>query len=250
MRHSLVFVLPLLAIRFCTWDAAAQEKPAARYEFRKDHDPDGTGKFYMGREIAQVMSHFGAGWLDRKERDQEEDTAKLLPALKIKPGAVVADVGCGSGYYSLRLAELVGPTGKVYANDIQPEMLAIVRNKMKTQKIANIEPILCTETDPKLPHGKIDLILMVDVYHEFSNPYEVIVELVKTLAPGGRLVFVEFRLEDPKVPIKLVHKMSKKQVLKEMEPHPVRHLETLDSFPWQHVIIFEKVAQKKTDPNK
>ena len=143
----------------------------------------------------------------------------------------MADVGCGSGYYSLRLAEAVGPTGKVYANDIQPEMLAIVRNKMKARNITNIEPIQCTVTDPKLPAGKIDLILMVDVYHEFSHPYEVMVELVKSLAPGGRIVFVEFRLEDPKVPIKLVHKMSKKQVLKEMEPHAVRHVETLDHLP-------------------
>ena len=159
---------------------------------------------------------------------------------------MVADVGCGSGYYSLRLAEIVGPKGKVYANDIQPEMLNIVRNKMKERNITNIEPIQCTVTDPKLPAGKIDLILMVDVYHEFSHPYEVTVELVKSLAPGGRLVFVEFRLEDPMVPIKLVHKMSKKQVLKEMEPHAVRHLETLDSLPWQHVIIFEKIAEKKT----
>ena len=246
MNYSCITRLLAICLLLPTAFVAAQERPAERYETRKDHDPNGTGKFYMGREIAQVMSHFGAGWLDRKEREQEEATSKLLPALKIKPGASVADVGCGSGYYSLRLAEVVGPTGKVYANDIQPEMLTIVRNKMKANKITNIEPILCTEKDPKLPAGKVDLILMVDVYHEFSYPYEVMVELVKSLAPGGRLIFVEFRLEDEKVPIKLVHKMSKKQVLKEMEPHAVRHVETLDTFPWQHVIIFEKVhAEKK-----
>jgi ubiquinone/menaquinone biosynthesis C-methylase UbiE len=233
----------------CAQEKAGQERPPERYEMRKDHDPDGTGKFYMGREIAQVMSHFGANWLDRKEREKEEAPSKLLPALKIKPGSSVADVGCGSGYYSLKLSEAVGPKGKVYANDIQPEMLAIVREKMKAKNITNIEPIQCTVTDPKLPAGKVDMILLVDVYHEFSHPYEVMVELVKSLAPGGRVVFVEFRLEDPKVPIKLVHKMSKQQVLKEMEPHALKHVETLDTLPWQHVIIFEKVADNKKAEN-
>lgn len=236
----------VLLLSFIALPLAAQEtKAKPRYETRAMHDPDGIGKFYMDREIAHVMSHLGAGWLDRPEREREEHASKLLPSLKIRPGDVVADIGAGSGFYALRLAGIVGPKGKVLANDIQPQMIAILRQKMKKFNVANIEPILCTETDPKLPAAGVDLILMVDVYHEFSHPFEVTEALVKSLKPGGRLVFVEFRMEDPKVPIKLVHKMSQKQVLKEMEPHPLRHVETLNHLPWQHVIIFEKVAKKE-----
>lgn len=222
----------------------ADEKP--RYEYRKDHDPDGTGKFYLGREIAQVMTHHGASWLDRPEREKEEAPSKLLPALKIKEGSVAADIGAGSGYYTFMLAKHVGAKGKVYAVDIQPEMLAIIKNKMKTRGVSNIELIKNTEKDPKLPPEAVDLILLVDVYHEFSFPYEMNIEMIKSLKPGGRMVFVEFRLEDPNVPIKLVHKMTEKQVLKEMAIHlELRHVGTLDILPWQHVIIFEKRAAKK-----
>lgn len=222
-----------------TLGQTADAKPP-RYEFKKDHDPDGIGKFYLGREIAQVMSHFGANWLERPEREKEEHTSKLLPPLKIKPGAAVVDMGAGSGYYTFRLAGIVGKTGKVYAVDIQPEMLAIIGKRMKDKGLKNIELVRGTTTDPKLPENSIDLILMVDVYHEFSHPFEMTEAMVKSLKPGGRLVFVEFRLEDDKVPIKLVHKMSEKQVLKEMTPHALRHVETQRHLPWQHVIIFEK----------
>lgn len=221
----------------------SKSEPDSRYETRRDHDPDGTGKFYMGREIAHVMSFHGAGWLDRPEREKEEHVSKLLPPLKIKPGDQVADIGAGSGYYSLKIAKLVGEQGKVYANDIQPEMLAIIKEKMKKQNIANIEPILCTENDPKLPEGKVDMIFMVDVYHEMSHPYEVMEKMIASLKPGGRVVFVEFRLEDDNVPIKLVHKMTEKQVLREMAVFPVRHVETQGHLPWQHVIVFEKTAK-------
>jgi precorrin-6B methylase 2 len=220
-------------------DKKEPSKPS-RYEVRKDHDPDGIGKFYMGREIAHVMSYHGAGWLDRPEREKEEHVSKVLPPLKIKAGDHVADIGAGSGYYSLKLANIVGEQGKVYATDIQPEMLAIIRGKMKKQSIKNIEPILCTELDPKLPAGKIDLIFMVDVYHELAYPFEVMDKMMTALKPGGRIVFVEFRLEDDNVPIKLVHKMTEKQVLREMAVFPVRHVETQGHLPWQHVIIFEK----------
>jgi protein-L-isoaspartate O-methyltransferase len=226
--------------------SGGQEPQAAQkklYEFRKDHDPEGTGKFYLGREIAPVMSHLGADWLERPEREKEEQTSKLLPALKIKPGDTVADIGAGSGYYTMKLAELVGPKGKVYAIDIQPEMLAIIKNRMKAAKVSHIETIQNSETDLKLPASSTDLFLMVDVYHEFSYPYEMTVEMVKALKPGGRLVFVEYRLEDDKVPIKLVHKMTEKQVLKEMEGHAVKYVTTLKHLPWQHVIIFEKVVK-------
>jgi len=240
IRYLLLCVATMVFASVAAALGQPNEAKPPRYEYRKDHDPDGLGKFYLGREIAQVMSHFGANWLERPEREKEEHTSKLLPPLKIKPGAAVVDMGAGSGYYTFRLADIVGKTGKVYAVDIQPEMLAIIGKRMKDKEVKNIELIKGTETDPKLPADAIDLILMVDVYHEFSHPYEMTEAMVKSLKPGGRLVFVEFRLEDDNVPIKLVHKMSEKQVVKEMQPHPLRHVETQRQLPWQHVIIFEK----------
>jgi SAM-dependent methyltransferase len=227
------------------WVAADQEtkpavKPAPTYETRKEHDPNGIGKFYLGREIARVMGHEAAGWLERPEREKEEQPNKLLDALKLKRGDVVADIGAGSGYFTFRIAERIAPKGKVLAVDIQPEMLAIIRANMKARQVSNVEPILGTEADPKLPAGTVDLILLVDVYHEFAYPWEMTQAMIRSLKPGGRLVFVEYRLEDPQVPIKLVHKMSEKQVRKEMEPHPVRWIETLDILPRQHVIVFKR----------
>ena len=219
---------------------AAGPPPLPRYEHNKIHDPDGIGKFYMGREIAWVMGHQAADWLDRPTRVKEERTDKLLEMLSLRRGMVVADIGAGSGYFSFPLAEKVGPKGKVLAVDIQKEMLTIIRRRMKARKVSNIEPVMGTITDPKLPAGKVDLILMVDVYHEFSHPYEMARAMVKALKPGGKLVFVEYRLEDPNVPIKLVHKMTQKQVRREMAPHPLRHVKTVGTLPWQHVIIFEK----------
>ncbi len=215
---------------------------APRYETRVEHDPDGIGKFYMGREIAQVMGHQAAEWLDRPEREKEEEPTKMLAALKVKPGDVVVDLGAGSGYLTFKLAKLVGPKGKVLAVDIQPEMLAIIRKRMKERNVANVEPVLGTEKDPKLPAGAVDLILMVDVYHEFEYPWEMTTAMVRSLKPGGRLVFVEYRLEDPTVPIKLVHKMTQRQVIKEMKPHPLTWDKTLEVLPRQHIIIFKKNA--------
>jgi len=245
-RWRWLVLLLSLALAASTGGVAADQetktpvKPTPRYETRKEHDPNGIGKFYMGREIAQVMGHEAAGWLERPEREKEEQPNKLLDALKLKPGDVVADIGAGSGYFTFRIAERVGPKGKVLAVDIQPEMLTIIRQKIKARKLSNIEPILGTDTDPKLPAGHVDLILMVDVYHEFSNPWEMTRALIRSLKSDSRLVFVEYRLEDPNVPIKLVHKMAEKQVRKEMEPQPVRWVETLDILPSQHVIIFKK----------
>jgi SAM-dependent methyltransferase len=226
------------------------KKEKERYETRKDHDPDGIGKFYLGREIAQVMTYHGADWLERPEREKEEHTSKLLPPLKIKKGDAVVDMGAGSGYYTFRLSKIVGDKGKVFAVDIQPEMLAIIKKRMEKDEVKNIELVRGTESDPKLPDNSVDLILLVDVYHEFSHPYEMTQAMVKSLKPGGRLVFVEFRLEDDNVPIKLVHKMSEKQVMKEMAEHPVRHVHTLGHLPWQHVIIFEKKAAKDAGGRK
>ncbi len=249
--------LPVLAVLLCLSSLAAlharaaepEPKPAdkpARYEVRKEHDPDGIGKFYMGREIAQVMGHLAAGWLDRPEREKEEAPTKLMETLKLQPGDAVADIGAGSGYFTFRLSDRVGPKGKVYAVEIQQEMLDLIDKKMKAQKVTNIELVLGTETDPKLKPASVDLILLVDVYHEFSDPYEMTEAMVKALKPGGRLVFVEYRKEDPQVPIKLVHKMTEKQVIKEMEPHPLKWVKTDDGLPRQHIIVFEK----KADPVK
>lgn len=232
MRRLCVLVL------LVTGPLVAADPP--RYQHRADHDPNGTGKFYLGREIALVMGHQAAGWLDRPEREKEEQPTKLVQVLKLKPGEVVADVGAGSGYLTFRVAEKVGPTGRVFAVDIQPEMLALIRERSKAKGLTNVEPVLGTETDPKLPAAAVDTILMVDVYHEFSHPYEMTEAMVKALKPCGRLVFVEYRMEDEKVPIKLVHKMSEAQVIKEMAPFPLKHVKTHGDLPWQHVIEFQK----------
>jgi ubiquinone/menaquinone biosynthesis C-methylase UbiE len=246
------FLFVLIFVGAAAGVAAGQEtktspEPVPRYEIRKEHDPNGIGKFYMGREIAHVMGHEAAGWLERPEREKEEEPNKLLDSLKLKPGDTVADIGAGSGYLTFRIAERIGPKGKVLAVDIQPEMLALLREKMKARQQNNIAPILGTESDPKLPAGSVDLILMVDVYHEFSYPWEMTQAMVRSLKPNGRLVFVEYRLEDPNVPIKLVHKMSRKQVLLEMEPHPLGLLESLDVLPRQHVIIFKKDERRRKE---
>lgn len=212
----------------------------AHYGFRSDHDPEGIGKFYLGREIAQVMGHEAANWLERPEREAQERPDLLLAALKLKPGQSVADIGAGSGYYARRLAGLVGEAGIVYAVDIQPEMLDLIGRKMAELKIRNVKPVLGTITDPKLPRASVDLALMIDVYHEFDHPYEMMQAICSALKPGGRVVFVEFRGEDPKVPIKRLHKMTEAQVRKEMAAQPLEWVRTDETMPWQHIIIFRK----------
>lgn len=215
-----------------------------RYEFHRDHDPDGIGKFYMGREIAYVMGHLAADWLERPEREQEEHTSQLIEQLRLRSGTTVADIGAGTGYLSRRLARAVGSTGKVFAEDIQPEMLELLTNKMAELQISNVVPLLGTTTDTRLPAGSVDLVLMVDVYHEFDFPYEMMEAICRGLKPDGRVVLVEFRAEDPNVPIKPVHKMSTAQVKKEMSVLPLRWVQTIDVLPWQHIIIFQKTAQR------
>jgi ubiquinone/menaquinone biosynthesis C-methylase UbiE len=228
----------LLSIGFML--AAAE--PGSRYERRAEHDPNGIGKFYMGREIAYVMGHEAADWLERNEREEEERTDLLIRALKVRPGDVVADIGAGTGYHTRRLAPKVAPNGRVYAVDIQPEMLTLLSNKMAELSITNVVPILGTIADPRLPARAVDLVLMVDVYHEFSEPFEMMEAICRSLKPGGRVVFVEFRAEDPKVPIKAVHKMSEAQVKKEMSVQPLEWVETVNVLPWQHIVIFKKKA--------
>jgi len=215
-----------------------------RYKFRTNHDPNGTGKFYMGREIAHVMGFAGAPWLERPEREREEATSKMIEALELKPGMVVADIGAGSGVITLRMAEKVGAEGKVIAVDVQQEMLDLLQNKLRLNKIENVELLLGTEKSPRLDPESVDLAIMVDVYHELAYPYEMMLELSKGMKVGGRVVFVEFRLEDQEVPIKLVHKMSQAQVKREISPPELnlKYRRTIDSLPWQHVMVFEKVG--------
>ena len=240
----LPFALLLLLPAFAFADEPKPKKP--KYVTREIHDPDGIGKFYLDREIAQVMGHRAAGWLERPEREKEEAPTKLLKALDIKEGQLIADIGAGSGYHAFRMAPLVGAKGKILAVDIQQEMLDLMNTKAKKDKVANVETVLGTETDPKLPKGEIDLIILVDVYHEFSHPYEMAEKMVAALKPGGRMAFVEFRLEDEKVPIKLVHKMSERQVILEMaEFADVEHEKTIKTLPWQHIVLFKKKAAKK-----
>src|SRR5207302_2123013 len=232
---------------------AAEEKlkvnADTRYEYRQQHDPNGIGKFYLGREIAHVMGHQAADWLERPEREDEEKPELLLEALKLKPGDAVADIGAGTGYYSWRMAKAVGESGFVYAVDIQQEMLDLLAKKMAERKITNVKGVLGTITDPKLKSNSLDLVLMVDVYHEFDHPYEMLQAICQALKPDGRVVFVEFRAEDPKVPIKEVHKMSEAQVRKEMSVQAVEWAETIETLPWQHIIIFKKKAQPTRSVN-
>src|SRR5438874_6129605 len=211
--------LTLASLPVPGWAAEATNKTdtaAPGYEHREQHDPNGIGKFYLGREIAHVMGHQAADWLERPEREDEEKPELLLKALKLKPGDAVADIGAGTGYYSWRMAKAVGESGLVYAVDIQQEMLDLLAKKMAVRKITNVKGVLGTITDPKLKTNSLDLVLMVDVYHEFDHPCEMLQAICQALKPDARVVFVEFRAEDPKVPIKEVHKMSAAQVRKEM----------------------------------
>jgi SAM-dependent methyltransferase len=236
----------LLAIpNFTSAQSSNSLATSTRYETRENHDRDGIGKFYVGREIAQVMGHQAADWLERPERETEERPELALPVLKVKPGDAVADIGAGSGYYTRRLAKLVGEKGSVYAVDIQQEMLDLLTNKMAELKIHNVKPVLGDITDPKLPRASVDLALLVDVYHEFDHPYEMIQAICASLKPGGCIAFIEFRGEDPKVPIKALHKMTESQVRKEMSVQPLEWVETSEVLPWQHIIIFRK---KKESP--
>ena len=229
------------------WSNAQDRQPTlpsgpARYEVRDQHDPNGIGKFYLGREIAQVMGHQGADWLERPEREAEEKPSLLMETLRLQLGEVVADIGAGTGYLSWRMALQVGNKGRVYAVDIQQEMLDLIARNMAARQITNVIPVLGTITNAALPSKAVDCAIMVDVYHEFSHPFEMVHSLAEALKPGGRLVFVEYRAEDPSVPIKEVHKMTEAQVRKEMAPQPLEWAETLEILPWQHIIVFRKRA--------
>jgi predicted methyltransferase len=200
---------------------------------------DGIGKFYMGREISKVMGHLGAGWLERPERVQQERTDLLIENLELKPTDHVVDLGAGSGYFTFRIAPLV-PKGKVYAVDISPQMLGIVRAKMQKQDYQNVETVHSTITDLKLENNLADCVLIVDAYHEFSHPMEMGKAIYNTLKPGGKLVLIEYRMEDPGIPIKKLHKMSEKQAIKELSATGLEWVKTSEALPQQHFIVFRK----------
>ncbi len=237
----LTWVLPgFLPAQEVSAPAPSKESKAKPARRARNNGP----RTYMGRVIAPVMTYEGADWLVRPEREQEEQPEAMLDALKIREGETVADVGAGVGYTSIRLAKRVGPKGVVLSTDLQPEMLRMLVANARDAGIKNIRPIRCTATDPKLPDEQVDLILMVDVYHECVDPETTLKGLRKALRPGGRLVLVEFRGEDPEVPIKPEHKMTFAQVRREIEPQGFTFKEKFDFLPWQHIIIFEKPAAK------
>jgi len=216
----------LLAILLTALPAAAQRLPLKHP--------------VSGRVIAPVMSAAGADWLERSERESEESPTKAVAQLGLKPGMTVCDLGAGTGYYTVRMSRLVGPSGKVYAVDIQPRMLELLGKRLASAGIVNIEPVLGAEADTKLPANSQDLVLLVDVYHEFSKPQDMLRSIHKSLKEDGRLVLLEFRKEDPNVPIRLEHKMSLAEVKAELEPEGFRIEKVLDTLPWQHMIFLRK----------
>lgn len=195
---------------------------------------------YLGRTIARTMHFAGAKWLVRDSREREEEPEKLLAALDLKPGQQVCDLGCGNGFYALKLAERVLPGGSVYAVDIQPEMLDLLRERAAARQVTNLKPVLGDGDDPKLPAGKIDLLLLVDVYHEIAEPAAMLAKIHTSLAPLGRVALVEFRAEDPGVPIKPLHKMTQAQCLKEFRANNFKLVGQYDELPWQHVLFFAR----------
>ena len=209
------------------------------YQQRTVHNPDGIGKFYKGREIARVMGYRGANWLERPSREVAERPQQLVELLNLQPTDIVADIGAGTGYLSLRMAPLV-PQGKVWAVDVQPEMLELIDLLKQKNERGNVETVLGGIKDPKLPSESIDLALMVDAYHEFEYPREMMSGIVKALKPGGRVVLVEYRQENPLILIKGLHKMSEKQVKKEMQGVGLVWRETKEFLPQQHFQVFEK----------
>ncbi|MGI9342451.1 MAG: class I SAM-dependent methyltransferase [Gammaproteobacteria bacterium] len=229
----------LTALAMVTLVACADSEPSMQsgdYNYGSA-SRDGIGKFYMGREISHVMGHLGAGWLERNSRQREERTDLLLSNLPIEPDSTVVDLGAGTGYFSLPMAKRA-PDGRVLAVDIQPEMLAIIESRSDEANVDNIELVLATEMDPNLPESEVDLVLIVDAYHEFSHPREVMQAIARSLRKDGRVYLIEYRGEDPDVPIKRLHKMTQKQAKKELAAAGLEWIETLGFLPQQHVLVF------------
>jgi ubiquinone/menaquinone biosynthesis C-methylase UbiE len=227
----------LIALLLSASSAFAGPPP---YETRAEHDPDGIGKFYLGREIAHVMGPGGAPWLERPERETEERPQLVIDALEIKPGQTIADLGAGSGYYTFRIAPLVGEQGRVLAIDVEPRMLRIISDRAKRAGTANVTTVLSTPSDPNLEPNSVDLLFMVDVYHELEFPFEMLTRVREALKPGGRVALIEYRAEDPAVMIKPVHKMSERQIIRELTAAGFRHQKTVRTLPLQHLVLFQK----------
>ncbi|MGA0373097.1 MAG: class I SAM-dependent methyltransferase [Flavobacteriaceae bacterium] len=232
MKKLILFLLIVPIISF------SQITNYNKYIYKKG-DINGIGKWYMGREIARVMGFQGIGWLERSSREKEENVSTLIQNMKIESNDIIADIGAGSGYHSFRMAPLV-KNGVVYAVDIQSEMLAAINRRIESNKIKNIKTILGNEKSIQLPNNSVDKILMVDVYHEFNFPREMIRSIKNTLKPNGKLFLVEYRDEDPRIPIKKIHKMSEKQAEKEMDAAGFKLIENISNLPWQHCMIFIK----------
>ena len=229
------------AIGLFFWSRPVSAAPVAvpaKYETRAA-SPDGIGKVWMGREISQVMGHPGIGWLERTDREKEEAPSKAIARLELAPDAVLADIGAGSGYYSFRIARKL-PQGKVIAVDIQPEMLDFLKAESVKLAVKNVQPHLGAIDDVKLPPASIDAALMVDAYHEFDHPVEMLASLRSALKPKGRIYLLEYRAEDENVPIKPHHKMTEAQARKEFEAAGFRFVVNKPDLPWQHLMIFEK----------
>ncbi|MEM7145757.1 MAG: class I SAM-dependent methyltransferase [Verrucomicrobiota bacterium] len=223
--------------------------PSPSYYSTGPQTRDGIGKYYMGREIARAIGGHGAiQWLERPEREQEESPDEVVANLELNPGDHVADIGSGSGYFTFRIAEKI-PDGKIYAVDIDQPMLDFIADRAEERQMKNITPHMGTLTDTRLPENSIDLVLIVDAYHEFSHPREMMSSIVKALKPGGRLVQLEYRKEDISIPIKPLHKMSQKQVVKELDAVGLEHVETRDFLDLQHFMIFRKPDTPKHSEN-
>jgi SAM-dependent methyltransferase len=240
--RSLCWPLASLAVLITVSDLPAQDvaSPTPLYTTGKA-SPDGLGKFYYGREIAHFMTHEGAAWLERPEREKEERPDLLVKALQLRQGQIVADIGCGTGYFTWRLAQAVGERGVVYGVEIQPEMLQLLDTRMRERRVLNVVGVLGTPQSPNLPE-RVDLVLLVDVYHEMSHPAEMMEAICQQLRPGGRLVIVEYRAEDPNVQIKPLHKMTEAQIKKEMAELPLKYVETVHTLPQQHMLVFQRNA--------
>ena len=238
-----------LVLSFCTLSfyangiaiapVAANINNNSVYQYKTPHSADGIGKFYLGREIAQVMGHQGAGWLERSNRNAEESSDQLITDLNLKPTDVVADIGSGTGYFSFRIAPLL-PQGQVIAVDIQPEMVEILQLFQQAKKITNVQAILGEVDNPHLSPASIDLALLVDAYHEFDYPQEMMQNIVQALKPDGRIVLAEYKGENPFVAIKKLHKMTQVQVKKEMAAVGLTWVETKSNLPQQHLMFFRK----------
>lgn len=232
--------LSLMALVFSTLCWGVQHSASAQRLPAGDETIPPALTHYMGREIAQTMHYRGAPWLTRDNREEEERCSLLLTNLGLKRGMTVCDMGCGNGYYTLKLAQMVGPEGRVLAVDIQPQMLEMLKRRAERAGLDNIELILGQVHDPKLPAGEVDLVLMVDVYHEFSHPEHMLAAIRESLAPDGVVVLTEYRAEDPNVPIRPLHKMSKRQIMKEFTPNGFRLVREFDRLPWQHMMFFQR----------